>query len=163
MTRTLGIPAACSRFTLPLLLSLATMIPGSARPAAAGPIGWQATGGYFSDRDKGFVGAGARIGAGTITVIPNADWLFVDNGKQYTLNLDGTMSVMPLGVASIYAGGGVGWWITDPDQGSHSTDTIWNLIAGAGLNTFPLKPFGQLKYLVANGTNPIQFAAGIRF
>jgi VCBS repeat-containing protein len=51
----------------------------------------------------------------------------------------------------------------DPDRGDSHTDTVFNVIAGAGLNTFPLKPFGQFKYSIKDGDDPLQFAVGVRF
>ena len=133
------------------------------RPAQAGPIGFQATGGWYTDSNDFFLGAGARMGFGSITAIPNAEYVFVDNAKSYTLNIDGTMSVLPLGVASGYVGAGIGWMTVDPDKGSSNTETVFNLLAGAGLNTFPLKPFAQLKYVLKDGDDPFQFAVGVRF
>ena len=134
-----------------------------ATDAAAAPIGLQATGGWYTDSNDFFLGAGARVGFGSITVIPNAEYVFVNNGKSYTLNIDGTMSVLPLGVASGYVGGGIAWVTEDPDNGSSKTDTGVNLIAGAGLNAIPLKPFAQFKYTMKNGNDPFQFAVGVRF
>ena len=131
--------------------------------ASAGPVGLQATGGWFTDSGDMFLGAGARIGAGSITVIPNAEYLFVSDGKSWTFNVDGTMSVLPLGIASGYVGAGIGWMTVNPDRGDSNTDTVWNLIAGAGLNTFPFKPFGQFKYSIKSGNDPFQFAVGVRF
>jgi hypothetical protein len=131
--------------------------------ASAAPVGFQATGGWYTDSNDMFLGAGARMGFGTITAIPNAEYLFVDNGKTWSLNLDGTMSVLPLGVASGYVGAGIGWMTTDPDRGDSNTETVFNLIAGAGLNALPLKPFGQFKYVLKDGNDPFQFAVGIRF
>jgi len=141
------------------LLALVLIAPA----ASAAPIGLQATGGWYTDNSDFFLGAGARFGLGTITVIPNAEYVFVQDAKQWTLNVDGTMSVLPLGVASVYVGAGIGWMTVDPDHGSSSTDTVFNLIGGAGLNALPLKPFGQLKYSIKNGKDPIQFAVGVRF
>src|SRR5262249_31144803 len=151
-----GIPAA-------LVLALTAMLGPSVSPATAAPIGFQATGGWYTNQSDFFLGAGARMAFGTLTAIPNAEWLFVDGGNQYTLNIDGTMSVLPLGVASGYVGAGLGWIITDPDRGSRNTDTVFNLIAGPGLNTLPLKPFAQFKYVIASGDDPVQFAFGVRF
>ena len=110
-----------------------------------------------------FLGAGARVGFGSITVIPNAEYVFVNDAKQWTLNVDGTMSVLPLGVASGYVGAGIGWMTVDPDRGDSHTDTVFNVIAGAGLNALPLKPFGQFKYSIKDGDDPLQFAVGVRF
>jgi hypothetical protein len=135
----------------------------TAAAASAGPIGFQASAGWYTESDVAFLGAGARIGAGTITVIPNVEWLFVDNGSAYSLNLDGTMSVVPLGVASIYAGAGIGLYTVDPDRGDSNTETVFNLIGGAGFNALPLKPFAQLKWVVVDGNDPIVMSIGARF
>jgi len=145
------------------LLALAALLGTGVRPASAAPVGFQASGGWYTSDNDFFLGAGARMAFGTITAIPNAEWLFVDGGNQYTLNIDGTMSVLPLGVASGYVGAGIGWLITNPDKGSNTTDTVFNLLAGAGFNALPLKPFGQLKYVLVSGDDQFQFAAGIRF
>jgi len=149
--------------TIPAALLIALALGFASAPAAAGPIGLQAAGGWYTDSNDFFLGAGARVGAGTITVIPNAEWLFVDSAKSYSLNIDATMSVLPLGVASVYAGAGIGWLTVDPDNGKSNTDSVVNLLAGAGLNALPLKPFAQFKYVVASGNDPFQFAVGVRF
>lgn len=144
-------------------LALVAMLGMTAAPASAAPIGWQASGGWYTDHDTFFLGAGARIGFGSITVIPNAEYLFVDNATSYSLNVDGTMSVLPLGVATGYVGAGLGWLTVDPDNGDSRTDTVVNVIVGAGLNAIPLKPFAQFKYVVQDGDDPLQFSVGARF
>lgn len=135
----------------------------AAAPASAGPVGFQASGGWYTDSEETFLGAGARFGFGGITVIPNFEWLFVDSGSAYTLNIDGTLTVLPLGVASAYVGGGLGWFTVDPEFGDSNTETAFNLIAGAGFNTFPLKPFAQIKFVVVDGDDPLVFSIGARF
>ena len=142
-----------------LAVVLTLMAPS---PAAAGPIGWQVDGGWYTDPDDFFVGAGARIGAASITVIPNAEYIMVESGKAYSLNVDGTMSVLPMGVATGYVGGGIGWVTFDPDNGDSNTDSVINVIAGASFNV-AIKPFAQLKYLIQDGDDRIGFAFGLRF
>lgn len=132
-------------------------------PASAAPVGFQASGGWNLDSDDCFLGAGARFSLATITLIPNAEWVFVDKGSTYTLNLDGTMSVLPLGVASGYLGAGIGLYTVDPEAGDSNTETVFNLIAGAGLNAVPLKPFGQFKWVIVDGDDPLVFSVGVRF
>ena len=148
---------------LTVSVGLALALGLGAASAGAAPVGFQATGGWYTDSNDFFLGAGARMGFGSITAIPNAEYVFVDNAKSWTLNIDGTMSVLPLGVASGYVGAGIGWMTVDPDKGDSSTDTVFNVLAGAGLNTFPMKPFAQFKYLVKDGDDPLQFAVGVRF
>ena len=70
---------------------------------------------------------------------------------------------MPLAVASIYVGGGHTWHTEDPDNGDSHTDTGINVLAGAGFNALPLKPYGQIKWAFINGDNPFSFSFGVRF
>lgn len=135
----------------------------AAAPACAGLIGIQATGGWYSEYEEEFVGAGLRFSLGNITIIPNGEYFFLDEGNLYSAYLDGTLSLLPLGVASIYGGGGVGWLFTDFEEFDTDTDTVFDLLAGAGFNAVPLKPFAQLKWVFADGDDPIVYSIGIRF
>src|SRR5262245_4224111 len=146
-----------------LVLAMLAGLVVASTPAAAGPVGFQATGGWYTENEDFFLGAGARFGLATVTVIPNIEWLFVDSGSAYSLNLDATMNVLPLGVANGYVGAGIGALTVDPDQGDSNTDTVINLIAGAGLDAVPLKPFAQFKYVIVDGNDPLVFSIGARF
>ena len=126
-------------------------------------MGFQATGGWYTESDDFFLGAGARFSLGTISVIPNGEIIFIDGGSAYTLNVDGTMSIVPLGVADIYGGLGLGLFYVNPDGFESDTRTAVNLIGGAGFNALPMSPFLQLKYVIVDGNDPVQFAVGIRF
>lgn len=152
------------RFLLSILaLSLGILALGAA-PASAAPIGWEAFGGVQTNGNNDFLlGAGLRLSLASITVIPNGEYYFVDNGTTYTLNVDATMPVLPLGVASGYVGAGLGMITFDPDQGSSNTNSVINILAGVGLNAVPMKPFAQLKYVFTDGDDPIVFSAGVRF
>jgi hypothetical protein len=145
------------------LLAAVTLTGVLATPASAGPIGLQAAAGWYTESDEAFANVGAKFGLGTISLIPNVDWVFVSSGSTYSLNVDGTMSIMPLGVASVYAGAGLGWLTYDPGQGSSDTQTVINLLIGASLNAVPMKPFGQFKYIVADGNDPLTFSIGVSF
>ena len=161
-----NIPRSCSKAVLSLAaLLLAALTLGStlASPASAGPVGFQAAGGWYTESDEFFGNVGAKFGAASISVIPNLDWVFVASGSMYSLNVDGTMSLMPLGVASVYAGAGIGWLTVDPDQGDNNTETVVNLLLGASLNALPMKPFGQFKWIVADGNDPLAFSIGVSF
>jgi hypothetical protein len=144
------------------LVVCATLGIGISR-SSAGPLGLQATGGWFTEQDAVFVGVGARIGVAMITVIPNAEYVFVDNGSTYTLNLDGTINVLPLGVGTGYLGAGLAFFTQDPKNGTSDTKTGVNLIAGFGLNQIPLKPFAQFKWIAVGDRSPLVFALGARF
>jgi hypothetical protein len=142
---------------------LGSVIVLAAVPALAGPIGWNAFGGWYTDPRNFLLGAGARMSFAQFTVNPNAEYIFTENATSYTLNLDGTMSVMPLGVASVYAGGGVTWATQDPDNGDSHTDSGINVLAGAGLNAIPFKPYGQIKWAFLPDDTPFSFSFGVRF
>lgn len=154
--------AAASRRTLLVVALLAALVVGTSRPASAAPVGWQVSGGWYSSPEDFFLGAGLRFGLASITVIPNAEYLFTDGGSAYTLNVDGTLSIVPLGVGNVYAGGGIGWFTFDPDGGDSNTETVANLIAGFGFKLSKLNAFGQVKYVVTDGNDPFVWSVGIR-
>lgn len=135
----------------------------AAAPASAGPVGLQASGGWDSKHGEFCVGAGLRFKVMTIAVIPNYESRIVDSGSAYSLNLDGTMTVLPLGVAEGYLGAGVGRLTQDPDHAESTSETVVNLIAGAGVDAVPLKPFGQFKWIVREGDDSMVTSVGIRF
>jgi len=156
------ISRALVRTTAAIVLALGVAF-GITAPASAGPIEWQATGGWYTDNSDVFLGAGARFGLATITIIPNAEYVFVDSGTLFTLNVDGTLNVLPLGVATGYVGAGLGMAISDPDVGDSNTDSVFNIIAGAGLNAIKFKPFGQFKWIVKDNDDLKVLAFGVRF
>ena len=151
-----------SRMTIAAVSVMAVLALG-ATTSSAGPINPQASAGWYTESDAFFLGAGANFGVPPFTITPNFEWIFVDSGSAYSLNVDGTMTVFPLGVANVYAGAGLGWMTVDPEQGDSNSDTVVNLIAGAGLNAIPLKPFGQFKYVIVDGNDPLVFSFGVRF
>ena len=154
------------RTLLPRLLApavLGAFIALSSAPAFAGPVGFNAFGGWYTDPSEFHLGAGARFGLTSFTFNPNAEYLFVESGTSYTLNLDGTMTLMPLGVGSLYVGGGFGWITVDPEQGDSNTETGINVLGGFGLTAVPLKPYGQLKYVIIDGDDLKAFSFGVRF
>ena len=139
-----------------VLIALLGVMPGS---ASAAPLSFQASVGWNPDF---LVGFGARVGLGSITIIPNVESeVGGSDGFRYFLNLDGTMSVVPLAVANGYLGAGIG--LAAYSESGHSTDTVINLIAGAGLSAVPYKPFAQLKWVMADGDDPVVFSIGARF
>ena len=136
----------------------------AAAPAlAGGPIGWNIFGGRYTDTEDYFLGVGARISVASITVVPNAEYIFTDSGASYTLNADATMSVMPLALASGWIGAGLTWITVDPESGDATTETGFNLLGGVGLNAVPLKPYGQIKWVVIEGDDPFALSIGVRF
>lgn len=141
----------------------AAIVFASAPAIAGGAIGWNLFGGRYTETHEYFVGAGARLSVASITVTPNAEYILIDSGRSYTLNVDATMSVMPLAVASGWIGVGLAWFTEDPESGDAYTETGFNLLGGLGLNAVPLKPYGQLKWTVIEGDDPFSLSIGVRF
>lgn len=153
---------ASSVIGLALLVTIA-LTGLTSTSAAAGPVGFQLAGGWYTESDEFFLNGGAKFGLGTVSLIPNIDWVFVSSGTVYSLNLDGTLSLMPLGVASIYGGAGLGLLTQDPENANSDTQTVFNLILGASLGAAPMKPFGQFKWVMADGNDPFAFSIGVSF
>ena len=145
-----------------VFLAISTVLSPAA--AVAAPIGFTAFGGLYTDPvDEFMLGAGVKVGLGGFSITPSAEYIFVDSGTYYTLNADATIPIVPLGVASLYGGGGVGLHVFDPEEGDSDTETGINLLVGAGFNAIGLKPYGQIKYVFLEGDDPLVFMAGIRF
>jgi hypothetical protein len=97
-----------------------------------------------------------------ITVVPNVEWLFVDHGKAYSLNVDGTMTVLPFGVASGYVGGGWAgspWIPTRGQQHRHRGQRD----RGRWIHSDPAQPLHSSKYVFVDGDDPLVFSIGARF
>ncbi len=151
-------------FTVLLVLALIGALLPAGASAGLGPIGLSASGGVSSDGEEDFfLGAGARFSLGTLAILPNAEYIFVENGTSYSLNGDVALTVLPLAVASGWVGAGVGLFTVDPDASGPSTETVVNLLAGVGITSVPLKPYGQLKYVFREGDDPFVFSVGVRF
>ena len=146
------------------LLALTLLIPAASH---AGPIGWNLAGGRYDNLTgtdhPTFVSFGPRVSLASFILIPSAEWLFVDGGDLYTLNVDAAMVVVPAGVASGWVGGGVGFRTATPDNGGSTTVRTTNLLAGVGLNVIPFKPYAQIKWVLEDGQKPVAISAGVRF
>lgn len=152
--------------TLPILVVAALAL--AAVPAIAhadmGPLSYTVYGGLYSGVfDDAFAGAGVRVGLGGFAVTPNFEYVFTSNASTYSFNADATIPIIPLGVASIYGGGGMGFLTVDPDAGESNTETVINALVGANLSALPMKPYGQIKHVFVDGDDPWVFAVGIRF
>lgn len=148
------IAAHLAAFTL--VLSLVAL----AAPAFAGIY---AFGGWETETEDMFAGAGYQLPLGPITASPNFEWLFADGGKVYTINLDGHLNLVPLGIATLWAGAGMAIRTSDPDNFDSDTSTGANLMLGANFNATRFKPFGQIRKLLIDGDDPFSIAFGIRF
>ena len=166
------ISSTCLRLTAALGLSAALAIAFTPRTSAAGPVTnlagkavtWQLDGGWFTDNGDFFLGAGAQLGVARLGhVVPNVEWVMLDGGNAYTINLDVLRNVLPTKRVTGYLGIGVGMFIVDPDQGDSDSHGALNLIVGAATTASRFNPFAQFKWIATDGDDPQVFAVGVRF
>ena len=125
-------------------------------------FGPEARAGLYTQNSDFFLGAGLRVSVPVVTFVPNAEYVFVDGGTLYTLNLDGQINVLALPLTSLWVGGGWARIHSKPDGADSSTKSGANLYAGFGMNAIVLKPYLQAKYLV-NGDDQFVMTLGLRF
>lgn len=131
-------------------LFLILLYSGQARANLISP---QVRGGYYTDAEDFFLGAGVDIGLALFSVVPNFEYLFIDNGSFYSINVDGRFDILPLPGISGYLGGGVGSTFIKPkDFDTESKFTI-NVLIGVQAKALPLSPFAQIKYAIINNVD----------
>jgi hypothetical protein len=118
--------------------------------------------GYYTDNNDFFFGADMKTGFLLVNANANAEYVFVDNAKMATFNLDGTIDFGLIPGLPTWVGAGIGLLYADPDNADSQTDGIFNLLLGGGLNKLPLSPYVQLKYILAE-SDQFVVGAGIRF
>jgi hypothetical protein len=116
-------------------------------------------GGKYDKPDNWFAGAGYEFGLlPLINIIPNYEYVFTDNGHFYTLAVDGSINFLVVG----FAGAGVGWNFVGGDGIETKNRAAFNIIGGASLNSIPLSPFLQLKYVfLSEESNTWSIGVGI--
>ena len=114
--------------------------------------------------------AGAQLEAQIlmITIVPNVEYVFVKNAKQYNINLDGQYTILGVGIAKVFAGAGYTMSIVDPDKAGlidpkSKTNNGFNIQVGgkAGLGGFEV--FALAKYMRINKANDNALVAGMNF
>lgn len=118
-------------------------------------------GGYYTDAEEFYLGGGLRIGVVGFEIVPNFEYVFVDNATLYTLNADGQWNLLPFGLGSVWIGGGLGLMGVGVKGFDTKTKGIGNLFAGVGLNVI-LKPFAQAKYIIGDQNQGV-LTLGVRF
>ncbi len=124
----------------------------------------QVRGGYYFDLEEYFIGAGLDISALVFTIVPNFEYIFVDAGSFYSLNIDGQYDIIPLPAIAGYVGGGVGYDYIKPDSGDSEAKFVLNILGGVQTKRIPLKPFAQVKYaIISDIDNQLVLTIGIHF
>lgn len=124
-------------------------------------------GGVYSFKngpDEPFAGAELLFHAGSgLYFNPNAEYVFVDNGRYWTFNFDAHWDLPTHGVPYVWVGGGLAVRYVDPSGAASATKANANLLAGIGFRTSShIVPYIQVKLITSD---PVIFVAagGIRF
>ena len=147
-----------------ILMAAAALYP---KPAAA-EIDFGVRGGYYTDAEEAFLGADvlAQIGDSRWFFNPNVEFVFVDPGDLWTLNLDVHYDFeTDNDDVYVWAGGGPAIVFSD-GGGRHDdddTDPGLNLLAGVGWQLESIVPYLQGKILLADDNNEAVIAVGVRF
>lgn len=154
------------------LLTVASLflIPATAQAQ----IDFGVRGGFYSDADAGFLGAELLtplpISRGWF-FNPNFEYVFVDDGHLYTLNLDAHYDLRTGAPYSVWLGGGPAVIFSGFDapagcrrcESDDETDLGLNLLAGLGIwPRNPIRPYVQGKVTLSDNTEA-SIAFGLRF
>ncbi len=153
--RTLRLVGAC-------LLSCSLSVSlGSAKPD------FGVRGGAYSDEGEPFLGAETLFDVGATKRWfgnPNLEHAFVDDGDLTTISLDFHYDFLTGEPYTIWAGAGPTIIFTDRDASGNDDDTEagLNLVFGVGAQKGDVRPYGQMKLIVADDPQAV-LAGGIRF
>ena len=147
------------------LLTVAALAVAAVPAARAQGVDVDLRAGVYTDESDAFVGGGvlwdlAQKGAWFAN--PNLEYVFVDNGDFVTINGDFHYDFKTDKAFALWAGGGPAILFADPDNGDSDTDIGLNLLAGIGAKKGSVRPFGQVKLLIADDSQLV-VAGGIRF
>jgi hypothetical protein len=150
------------RIAILVLISAAwTMGAGSARAAVDADL----RAGVYMDANA------VGVGAGLLTPVssdnrwffnPNLEVGFGDNENLILMNGDFHYDLNSGSNMSVWMGAGPAVIITDPSAGSSRTDVGLNLLTGLGGTSGSVRPFAQLKGIVADNSQVV-LQGGIRF
>lgn len=143
-----------------LLLALCGLL---AFPETSRAVDFGVRGGFYSDAESGFLGAELLTGLTRSWYLnPNFEYVFVDDGDLYTLNLDAHYDFPTRSPFYLWAGGGPA--VIFSDNGfEDETDIGLNLLAGVGFGKGQaLRPYVQGKVVISDDTEAV-LGVGIRF
>ena len=137
-------------------------------PAVAGAVDvdFGVRAGLYSDADAGFLGGELLTGVTRNWFFnPNLEYVFVDDGSLYTLNLDAHYDLTTRSPYSLWVGGGPAVIFSDLDCRfcDSETDIGLNLLGGIGFwNRQAIRPYVQGKVTLSDNTEA-SIAFGLRF
>lgn len=135
--------------------------------AQAAGRGWYigVRGGAYFDVDEPFVGVELLFPlVDRLWFNPNFEWVFIDRGDLYTINLDVHYDLPTHGPYMFWLGAGLALSRFDPPGPIEAdTDPGLNLLAGLGFARTGLIPYVQAKALIDDGNTEFVLAGGLRF
>lgn len=135
-------------------------------PALARPD-FGVRGGAYSEETGAFLGAEALFGVDSAHHWfgnPNLEHAFVDDGDLTTASFDFHYDFLTTKPYTVWAGAGPTVIFKDGEAfaGEDDTDAGVNLLVGVGAKKGDVRPYGQMKVIVADDTQAV-LGAGIRF
>jgi hypothetical protein len=121
--------------------------------------------GVYTDADA------VGFGAGVLTPVssdrrwffnPNLEVGFGDRENLIAMNGDFHYDITQDNSVSVWMGAGPAVLITDPSEGNSRTDMGLNLLTGVGARSGSVRPFGQLKAIVADNSQVV-LQGGLHF
>jgi hypothetical protein len=105
----------------------------------------------------------ANLGS-NVYLNPNIEFVLVDNGSMFTLNMDAHYDIPTRANIYIWAGGGLGLIYFNPEgAGDSHTDAGLSILFGLGFITSSrLIPYIQAKGIISDNSN-FALAFGLRF
>jgi hypothetical protein len=151
----------------PLALALALVVTGICAEPASAEWDFGLRGGYYTDAEELFLGLEALtpIGDTSWWFNPNVEFVFVDPGDLWTLNLDFHYD-FDTDDRDTYLWAGGGPAVVFRDRGGPSdddeTDAGLNLLAGVGWQLEAIVPYLQGKILLSDDSEAA-IVLGVRF
>ena len=122
--------------------------------------------GVYADDEAVALGGGALTSmdhAGRWWFNPNAELAFGDARNLYTVNGDIHFDLTPRRPTSVWFGAGPAVLVSDPEgRDDSSVDIGLNAVAGVGASRGEVRPFAQMKGLIADNSQ-VAILGGIRF
>lgn len=150
---------------LPGVLLTLLCWPGAARA----DVDFGLRGGVYTDAEEPFVGGEILFPIdGSFFLNPNLEYVLIDNGDFYTINLDFHYDFWSQRNLSAWVGAGAALIQTELDpprgrgQGVDETDFGVNLLAGVGASRGVLRPYLQGKVVLSDDSEFV-VAVGLRF
>ena len=144
-----------------LVVGLFTVTPSMARPD------FGVRGGAYGEEDEAFLGAEALFNVndgGHWFGNPNVEHAFIDDGDLTTVSFDFHYDFVRDRPYTLWGGAGPTVLFKDGDAFANDdgTDAGVNLLFGGGATKGDVRPYGQMKVILADDTQAV-LAAGIRF